>query len=186
MPLMKTSHKGMTLFELLIVVTIIGIVYSVGLFTMKKEKINTAIMNISTLKTTLLALSPSSEIRLHCDVACHDCSVISEGDKVLTTLHLQSDNDISRYGFDRFGELNKLGNTVSNVNGVLQQGCFEMTLYPDGTATPLILKKQDTFYAYTPMGGDKPYIAKNEEALRRFIFNETLYPLRGDDYYGAN
>lgn len=183
---MKTSRNGMTLFELLIIVTIIGIVYSVGLFTMKKEKLNTATMNVSTLKTTLLALSQSSEIRLHCDVACHNCSVVSADDKVLTTLHLQSDNEITRYGFDRFGELNKLGNVVTNINGTLRQGCFEMTLYPDGTVTPLILKKHDTFYAYTPMGSNKPYVTKNEEALRKFIFNETFYPLKGDDYYGTN
>lgn len=183
---MKTSHKGMTLFELLIVVTIIGIVYSVGLFTLKKENVSAATMNVSTLKSTLLALSPSSEIRLYCDVACHECSVLSTDDKVLTNLHLQSDNAIVRYGFDRFGELKELGNVVAKVNGRLVQGCFEMTLYPDGTVTPVILKKDDKFYAYTPMGGDKPYIARSEEALRKLIFNEALYPIRSDDYYGTN
>lgn len=186
MPLVKTSRYGMTLFELLIVMTIIGIVYSVGLFALKKEKINTATITVSTLKTTLLALSLSSEIRLYCDNTCQDCKVYTAENKLLTQLHLSSNNTIVRYGFDRFGELQELGKIVTKVDGTLHQGCFEMTLYPDGTVTPLILKQQDKFYAYTPLGADKPYITKNEEDLRKFIFNETLYPLKSDDYYGSH
>lgn len=183
---MKSARNAMTLFELLIVVTIIGIVYSVGLFTLKKEKISAPTMNVATLKTTLLALSQSNEIRLYCDVTCHDCRVLTPDNKVLTNLHLRSDNPVARYGFDRFGELKELGKAVVKLNSTLTQGCFEMTLYPDGAVTPLILKQYNKFYAYTPMGGDKPYVTRSEDELRKFIFNEALYPLKSDDYYGIH
>lgn len=183
---MKTSRAGMTLFELLVVMTIIGIVYSVGIFTLKKEKVTAATMNVSTLKTTLLALSQSNEIRMLCTISCQECQVFSKEGKVLTTARLKSNGTILRYGFNRFGELRAWGNVVGQTGGVLSQGCFEMSLHPDGSVSPLILKNNNKFYAYTPLGGDKPYIAVSEEALRKFIFNETLYPLRGDDTYGTH
>lgn len=176
----------MTLFELLVVMTIVGIVYSIGIFTLKKEKVTATTMSISTLKTTLLALGQSREIRMFCDVPAQECRVFSMDNKLLTTLHLQANETIQRYGFDRFGELKRLGNVVARTDNGLEEGCFEISLHPDGSVTPVILKNNNKFYAYTPMGGDKPFIAGSEEALRNFIFNDSLYPLKGDDSYGAN
>lgn len=183
---MKTSRAGMTLFELLIVMIIVGIVYSIGMFTIKKEKVTATTMNMSTLKTTLLALGQPREIRMFCDVTAQVCRVFSMDNKLLTTLHLQSNTTVQRYGFDRFGELKLLGNVVVRTEEGLEQGCFEMLLHPDGSVTPVILKNNNKFYAYTPMGEDKPYIARSEEELRNFFFNESLYPMRGDDSYGAH
>jgi len=114
------------------------------------------------------------------------CRVFSMDSKLLTTLHLQSNETVQRYGFNRFGELKPLGNVVARTEEGLEQGCFEMLLHPDGSVTPVILKSNHKFYAYTPMGGDKPYIAGSEEELRHFLFNESLYPMRGDDSYGAH
>lgn len=182
---MKTFRAGMTLFELLVVMTIIGIVYSIGLFTLKKEKVTAATMTISTIKSTLGALEHSDEIRMVCDESCQECQVYSTDDTPLTTLHLSSDETPVRYGFDHLGELKPLGNVVTRIGGELRQGCFEATLRSDGTFSPLILKSKQTFYVYTPLGGDKPFVTKSKEALRQFIFNEEHTPLRLDDYYGV-
>jgi hypothetical protein len=165
--------------------TIIGIVYSIGLFTLKKEKVTAVTMTISAIKSTLSALKHTGEIRMVCDSSCQECQVYSTDDTPLATLHLSSDEAPVRYGFDHFGELKPLGNIVTRVGEELRQGCFEVSLRPDGIITPLILKNKQTFYAYTPLGGDKPFKAKSDEALKQFLFNETSYPLRMDDYYGV-
>lgn len=183
---MKSFRYGMTLFELLIVMIVVGIVYSVGLFTLKKEKISSATITISAIKRTLLALEHSGEIRMVCDKSCQECRIWDSRNTLLSTLHLQSERRPIRYGFDRFGELKALGNIVTKTGGVLRQGCFEVTLNNDGTLSPLILKSNLTFYAYTPLGGEKPFVTQNEDALRRFLFNETYTPIRSDSYYGAH
>lgn len=175
---------GMTLFELLVVMVIIGIVYSIGLFSLKKEKVAVATVKVSTIKTTLRAMEHSGEIRMVCDVPCQECHVYSSEDTVIAILHLSSQESPVRYGFDRFGELKALGNVVTRVGEELKQGCFEVSLRRDGTFTPLILKSEDTFYLYTPLGGDAPFVATSEEELRQFWFNEASYPLKTDDYYG--
>lgn len=176
----------MSLFELLIVMTIIGVVYSIGVFTIKKEKATAPVLSLTTLKTTLSALSQSGEIRLLCDAMCQECRVFSSEGKLLTTAHLQSNGTVKRYGFNRFGELREWGNVVAQGEGKLTQGCFEMSLHSDGTITPLILKNNNIFYVYTPLGEDKPYMSGNEEEVRKFLFNEALYPLKGDDAYGTH
>ncbi|HEX5711110.1 MAG TPA: type II secretion system protein [Sulfuricurvum sp.] len=181
---MKRFRAGMTLFELLVVMTIIGIVYSIGLFTLKKEKVTAATMTISTIKSTLGAMEHSGEIRMVCDEACRECRVYSSDD-ALATLHLSSQEAPVRYGFDHFGELKPLGNVVTRVGEELRQGCFEVSLRPDGTFTPLILKSKQSFYVYTPLGRDKPFVAHSDEAVRQFLFHEASYPLRSDDYYGV-
>lgn len=184
MQIVKTFRSGMTLFELLVVMTIIGMVYSIGLFTLKKEKVTVATMNVSTIKSTLKALKHSGEIRMVCDEPCQKCQVYSPEAMLLATLDLSSQEPPMRYGFDHFGELKALGNVVTRVGEELRQGCFEVSLRPDGTFTPLILKSKQTFYVYTPLGGDKPFVAQSDEELREFLFNDTSYPLKLDDYYG--
>ncbi len=183
---MKLSRGGMTLFELLIVMIVVGIVYSIGMFTLKKEKITSTTLSLSTLKSSMKALEHSGEIRMVCDKSCQECRVFTADKKLIATSHLQSEATPIRYGFDRYGELKALGSIVTRSGGVVQQGCFELSLYPDGAFTPLILKSKTTFYAYTPLGGDKPFVTQNEDALRRFLFNESTTPLKTDSYYGTH
>jgi hypothetical protein len=175
----------MTLFELLVVMTIVGVVYSIGIFTLKKEKSTASRITLLSLKSSLTSLSQSSKVRLVCDLSCKECRVWSADETPLATIHLQFEGAIERYGFDRFGELKKYGKMITKTEGSLHQKCFEYTLYPDGSTSPLLLKNQERFYLYSPLGGDKPYITKSEEALKEFIFNQSRYPMRSDDYYAG-
>lgn len=183
---MKNTRKGMSLFELLIVMTIIGVVYSIGVFTLKTEKATAQVLNLSTLKTTLLSLSTSGKLRLVCDTSAQECRIYSANGKMLTTAHLQFKGTVQRYGYDRFGELRPLGNVIVQNEGKSVQSSFEFTLNQDRTVTPLILKNSDHFYVYTPLGDDKPFIAENEEQVRTFLYDERHYPLKGDDTYGTH
>lgn len=182
---MKTSRSGMTLFELLVVMTIVGVVYSIGIFTLKKERATASRTTLSSLKSSLSALSQPTKVRLVCDLSCKECRIWSADETALGKVHIQAEGAIERYGFDRFGELKKYGNVVTKTEGNLHQECFEYTLYPDGSTSPLLLKNKDRFYLYTPLGGDKPYIARNEEALKAFLFDQNRYPMKSDDYYAA-
>ena len=182
---MKSSHNGMSLFELLIVITIIGVVYSIGMFALKKEKITAHVLNLSTLKTTLQSLDTSGKLRLICDVSTQECQLFSNEGKRLKTLHLQSNGAIQRYGFNRFGELQPLGNVIVQNEGKFVQSSFEFTLYPDHTVTPLILKNNERYYVYTPLGDDKPVVTSTEDGVRALLYDEHRYPLKGDDTYGT-
>lgn len=182
---MKPWRSAMNLFELIIVVIIVGVVYSLAIFTLKKENSIPSTMSLSSIKTTLLSFSQQSPITMTCDVSCQECRIFDHNSKMLTTLTLVSDAPIQRYGFNRFGELQRWGSVVIRSEGKLTQECFELTLSPDGVITPLILKSNNTFYVYTPLGDNKPYITTSEEEVRNYLFDESSYPLKGDEFYGT-
>lgn len=182
---MKPWRRGMSLFELIVVVIIVGVLYSLAIFSLKKENAIPSIMTLSSIKTTLLSFSQLSEIRMVCDLSCEECRLLDHDEKVLTTLTLVSEAPVYRYGFNRFGELQRWGKSVVSNKGKLTQECVEVTLSPDGVITPFILKSENTYYVYTPLGDTTPYITSSEEEVRNFVFDESLYPLRGDSYYGS-
>ncbi len=180
---MDHAKKGMSLFELLIVMIIVGIVYSIGLFAINKEKAVSSTIKASELKSALRALDHNQKIRMICDNSCHECRVLDTRDSVVASIRLSSDGTLQRYGFDRLGELRPLGKTVTSIDNKLSQECFEFTLYPDGTSSPLILKDNASYYLYTPLQGEKPFITDSAETLRLHLFDERRYPLKNDRYY---
>jgi len=183
---MDTRRRGMTLFELLIVITIVGIIYSIGIFTLKKETLSTSKMDLTNIKSTLSALDHTGAIRLVCDPSCRECRVWpAKGETPIASLHLHADGTVQRYGFDRNGDLKPIGKSVSSLAGSLEESCFEFTLYPDGSSTPILLKDNSAYYAYSPLTDDKPFITGNPDALRRFMFDSRHYPIKKDDYYAG-
>lgn len=175
----------MTLFELLVVMTIIGIVYSVALFSLNKEKALSSSITLETLRSSLSALRSSEPLRLVCLREKNECSVYDRSDKTIALFRLQSPGIVERYGFNRYGELKPWGTTLAQTGGKLNPVRFEYVLYPDGTSTPLILKSKNRFYAYTPLGDAKPLVTESEEELRLLLYGDHKLPLRADGYYGA-
>lgn len=182
---MKNGRSGMTLFELLVVMSIVGIVYSIGIFAMDKKDFTTSDISLPTLKKALSALEHTGKITLFCHSGCDECTVLTDHGKNTLSVRLRSSGEITRYGFDRFGELHPLGPVVTRVHGKMEEGCFAYSLYPDGTSSPLIVKEANRFYAYTPLGGDVPFVTDSEEALKDYIHDEKRYPLTSDGYYAA-
>lgn len=176
----------MTLFELLIVIMIVGIVYSLGLFTVQKERVASTTVPLSDIKTSLTAMEHSGTIRLVCDSSCRDCRILDAKQSPIGYLRLQSEGFPKRYAFDRYGELRPIGTPIIRTDKGLEEACFDFTLFPDGTSSSLILKDNDSFYAYTPLTDQKPYITGSTDALRRFVFDEHRYPMKQDDVYGQH
>lgn len=182
---MKTFRRGMSLFELLVVMIIVGIIYSIGMFTLKKGGITAPTLTLATLKSTLDSFEHSGSIRMICDSPCDTCRVRSADGTLLSTMNLSREGDVFRYEFDRYGTLRAMEEAVAQEDGKMEQVCFEFSLYADGTVTPLLVKNGETFYLYTPLGGETPLITRNEEVLREALFDEKHYPLTEESYYGG-
>ncbi|MGE4473260.1 MAG: Tfp pilus assembly protein FimT/FimU [Sulfuricurvum sp.] len=179
---MRSARRGMSLFELLIVMTIVGIVYSIGIFSIKAEKVTSSNISLNGIKKALLALDYNGKLRLLCDNECESCRIYTGETQSSSILKLPAHQSIQRYGFNRFGDLEPLEAVVSDEKDKMVQGCFEYTLYPDGTSTFLLLRSGGTFYLYTPLGGDEPFVTQSEERLKEELFSAARYPLNSDDY----
>lgn len=182
---MSTRRKGMTLFELLVVMTIMGIVYSIAIFVVKKEDISTTNITLLTLKKRLLEMEPSGKIEIFCYQGCRECLVKKAETNTMSKIKLETTEEIINYSLDRFGELYPRANVISHISGKTEQGCFSYSLNLDGTSSFLLLKEGENFYLYTPMGGETPFVTQSEAVLKEFLHNESIYPLKSDEYYDS-
>lgn len=184
MPLNRLRH-GISLIELLIVLLIIGAVSSVALFALKRSSVASPPLNLSTLKTILINSSEGSQATLVCDSDCKTCEIRFDASDKRLPLTLQNEGEIFRYAFDRNGDLRPTGRPIIADSEGFKEGCFSMSVSSDGIISPLILKNGQTFYAYTPLGGDTPTVSRSEESIRDLFYDEALMPLRNGSYYGA-
>lgn len=152
---------------------------------MKKGGITAPTLTLSTLKSTLISFEHSGTVRMVCDSTCDMCRVWSADGTLLSTMRLSVEGNLLRYGFDRYGTLRAMEGAVAQEQGKTQRVCFELSLYADGTLSPLLVKNNETFYLYTPLGGNTPLITRSEEVLRESLYDETHYPLSEESYYGS-
>jgi len=162
---------------------IIGIVYSVAMFTMDKKEVTKTDISLLSLKKNLSAFEHTGTIKMVCDLSGRECRVTTQNNKSVTKIKLLSHGNITRYGIDRFGELYPMDPSIIHTNSTTEQASFTYTFYADGTTTALILKDDKNFYLYTPLGGDAPFVTDSEEELKNVLYNEAHYPLKRDDYY---
>lgn len=184
MPLNHT-RLGISLIELLVVLLIIGAVSSVALFALKRSSVASPPLTLNTLKTVLLNSSEGSRATLVCAADCQTCEIRLETSGKKLPFTLQNEGEVLRYAFDRNGDLRPIGHPIiANTDG-FEEGCFSMSVSSDGIISPLILKNGQTFFAYTPLGGDAPTVSRSEESIRDLFYDEALMPQRSGSYYGA-
>jgi hypothetical protein len=175
----------MSLIELLVVLIIIGAVSSIALYTLQKSPISSPAVSLATLKKVLWASSEGSNASLICTLDCRECSIRFEQSKKILPLSFKKEGEIVRYGFDRYGELRPLGHPIISTEKGYREISFALTVTSNGLFSPLILKNNHTFYAYTPLGNDEPLITQSEEKVRELFYNEDIAPIRNGSYYGA-
>jgi hypothetical protein len=180
---MSPNRTAMTILELLVVVLIIGIVYTFGLFALNKTSVSTSNITLNTLKTSLGASSGGKTITLVCDTDCTTCTTILRDSSNTTSVRLAQKDSLSVHTFDPNGELQKANPVIYSRNGVLKEGCFSYTLNADGTSSHLLLKSGPNYYLYTQNA--TPIITQSIETLRNALYLQANYPMTNDDYYAA-
>lgn len=178
-------RRGFSLIELLVVLLIMGVVSSIAIFALRKSNIATPPTTLSTLKNNLFSLSNGTPSTLICTAACQHCFIRTENSSDTIPISLKKEGEITRYGFDRYGELRPMGNAVIPTEKGYKEVCFTLKYSPEGFFSPLILKNNQTFYAYTPLGNMEPLITQSEEKVRALFYDEAIIPTQNGNYYGA-
>ncbi|MGD9717521.1 MAG: prepilin-type N-terminal cleavage/methylation domain-containing protein [Sulfuricurvum sp.] len=180
---MSFRRRAMSLIELLVVLVVMGIASSIALFALKKSGSTVSTVSLQSLKKTVLPLTEGEDAVLVCAADCKTCTLRFSDPKKTLPLTLKNTEGSIRYGFDLQGELHPLGRQIVSTQEGYEESCFSWTISAEGIVSPLILKKEQTFYAFSPLGGDRPVVSTNEETIRKFFYNETYYPMKRGDYY---
>jgi len=133
------QKKGFSLIELMIVIVIIGVVYTLALSKLQIPKTELQKPSFKTLKSYLLSFSKDNKpVELLCQKSCEECAVFSDGEKVADVKSF-FDASIEFYRYDFF-----LGDVALN-----RESCFDFSIDSEGVSDQVIIVYKDKAYDYT-------------------------------------
>ncbi len=155
----------------MIVVVIIGIVYALVLGRMNpKERIS--IVDLASLRDTLMQYQrPGERLELVLYDKCKKMSFFRNGEK---EEKLKADispalfSDIVVYKSDPFGHERQIDFMPRVIDDRLEPVCFSFTIFPNGSGSSYIVRKENRFYIFPPYFEDVNITDSMEEALALF------------------
>jgi len=133
------QKRGFSLIELMIVIVIIGVVYSLVISKIKAPKESPPQPSFENLKSYLLFFSKDHKsVKLLCENECDKCAIYSDNKK-LSDLKSFFDSSVEFYRYDYF-----LGDVALS-----RQNCFEFSVDGDGVSDQVIIRYKDRVYDYT-------------------------------------
>lgn len=156
-----------SLIELLIVVLIMGIIYTISVGSFKNIKNKNQKLTLSGLKVYLQNVPHSKNVRLLCGNECLKCTVFSDGKKY-DEIKSFLDKSVKSYRYDfSYGmvELEKDNDT-----------CFSYTLNKDGVGEQIFVEFKDKVYDFSSYLGKTPVYDSIADALeaKESLIREVL------------
>ena len=147
------KRAAFSLIELLIVVLIVGIVYTIAVTNFSALKEGKVKLSLSNLKPYLDKLKKAHKAELICLDECKSCNVYVDG--VLDTNASEEfeeflDEDVKVYRYDaNFGLVNLQNKVFFNSKGTQEEICFSLSMDKNGVSEQLIVEYKDKFYDFS-------------------------------------
>jgi len=133
------KKRGFSLIELMIVIVIIGVVYSLALSKLQVAKETKPLPSLKNLKAYVASfIEDGKRATLECK-ECKKCWIYRDGKKI-TEVESFFDKSIEMYRYDFF-----LGETA-----LQRENCFEFSMDRDGVGDQVIVVYKEKAYDYTP------------------------------------
>ena len=148
------QKKAFTLIELLIVVIIIGVVYTLALNKLHQVSDPSQKLSLQTLKLFLSSLEFQKEVKVRCFDDCSSCSVYvdTKVDKALSKKFDDFiDDTIKVYRYEYLSGMQEITPEVFfNTQGMQESICFSYGIDTKGIGDQVIVEYKDKVYDFTP------------------------------------
>jgi prepilin-type N-terminal cleavage/methylation domain-containing protein len=168
-------RKAFTLFELMVVVMIIGVVYALvlGSFDPKKS------IKVITLKDIRSALSPHWTKGKKIDLYIYDrCkkSALFINDEIKDDIKVNIDSNLFKnikvYKTAVTGDRREIKFTPVIIDNRVKKVCFQYTIFPNGSSSSYIIKSGKNYYVYFPYFENTYVTTDFDEAKERYQNSE--------------
>lgn len=172
--------KAFSLIELLIVVLIVGIVYTLaisGFESLKEGKAKPSLLN---LKTYLSKVEHKNEVKLICLDGCESCFVLVDGEinqEFSSEFDGFLDSSVKTYLFNvNTGLQSKADSVFFNSEDVSENICFSFSVDKKGVSDQVIVEYKDDVYDFTSHLSPTKKYASTQELIdeKQKIINEVL------------
>jgi len=152
-------RKAFSLVELLIVVVIIGVVYSLAIGSFQKIGEVKKPLGLETLKAYLKTFTYEKNVEFLCLDRCSGCDVYVDGKRV-EELHGQFDNflddsvKVYRYEYG-LGAIRVEPKVYFNTEDVEEDVCFSYEINKQGIGAQVLVEFKGKVYDFAPYFGEK-------------------------------
>ncbi|WP_345992169.1 type II secretion system protein [Sulfurimonas sp. HSL-1716] len=143
------KRGAFTLVELMIVVLIIGIVYTLVIVNFKTKESDEKPLSLEKLKSYLQHFHFKSQVRLLCLDECNECEVIVDGNETARLKHFV-DKSIEMYRYDPLRGMVLLDESYYDKEQERHHVCFSYTMYKNGVGDQIAAVYKNQAYDFTP------------------------------------
>ncbi len=162
-------RRAFSLIELLIVVLIIGIVYTLGVSSFQQIGEKSKEVTLLNLREYLQSLEHEKSVKFLCLDDCSSCDIFIDGEvdeSLKGAFDDFLDDKIEVYRYDVFQGLQKVTNEVYfNSEEVEESVCFSYTVDKKGVGDQVFVKFRGKVYDYTSYMQQTPVYNSLEEIL---------------------
>ena len=143
------QKKAFSLIELLIVIMIIGIVYTFVVGNFNRVVQQRTKLNLENLKEYLTALKYEKSAKLLCLDDCSSCEIRIDG-KVFNTLDDFLNENVRTYRYDfLYGYTEKEQEVYFNTDDIEEDVCFSYEVDNMGVGSQVLVEFGEKFYDYS-------------------------------------
>ncbi len=142
-------RKAFSLIELLIVIMIIGVVYTLSISNFSKLSEDSFNITLGNLKEYLLAIPHKKSAKLLCLNNCLSCDVIVDG-AMHDTIDEFLDSSVNVYRYElSYGFVEREENIFFNIDGVEEAVCFSYEVDNNGVGDQVLVEFKNKFYDFS-------------------------------------
>ena len=174
------KRSAFSLIELLIVVVIVGLVYTLAISNFENVKQNKVKPTLLNLKSYLSKLEKSKNAELICLDKCKSCNLYVDGvldANASAEFEDFLDEDVKVYRYDvNYGLISLQNKVFFNSENTQEEICFSLSVDKNGVSEQLIVEYKDKFYDFSPyFTNTKVYLSASDISdVREDLYQEVL------------
>lgn len=176
------KKRAFTLFELILVIFIIGLIYSLIGISFDRFHSKDDNFKFENLKELLKNNQSNDTVKLVCYDLCQKCVIFKESKIIKDKIELKLDENLEVFKLDEFGDFREIEFNARFIGEHLENICFEFKLYPNGSSSEYIVHNFGKYYIFDSYFKDVN-VTDDLSFAKEALFDEKIYPTDFGDYY---
>ena len=153
------------MIELLIVIVIIGVVYTLSVANISKINDASSNLSLANLKEYLQSFEYTKSVKLLCLDDCSECTIFVDDEKE-KTLENFLDNTVSIYRYESlYGYTEDEKEIYFNLENIEEDVCFSYEIDKNGVGNQVLVAFKDKFYDFSTYFSPVKIYTSIEDAL---------------------
>lgn len=179
----KRESRAFTLFELILVIFIIGVIYTIIGISFDRFVADDREYKFENLKALLSEYQDRDRVELLCYQRCQECMILKDNRVIKEDVELNLDENLEVFVLDEYGDFRRVEFADRFIKGHFEKICLQFELFENMSQSEYIIYQNDRYYIFDSFFEDVN-VTDNFSIAKEMLFNENIYPTSTGLYYG--